>query len=316
MAAAAIGVDLGGTALRAAIVAADGAVLAHAEEATRAADGPAAIVGQIAALVGRVRAARPDVPVAGLGVGSPGPLDAAAGVVHHAPTLAGWRDVPLRDLLAARPGLEVRLENDANVATLAEWRFGAGRGLADVVYVTVSTGIGGGVVADGRLLSGRRGLAAEVGHMAITDRPVPCGCGGTGCWEALASGPSLARLAAAAAAAEPASSLARLLTERPLTARDVATAATAGDALARRLMRDEARWLGIGFANLLHLYSPAVIVVGGGLASAWETMRPEIERTVRTRAMPAYRDVPVAPSALGPRAGVVGAASLLLAGRR
>ena len=129
----------------------------------------------------RVRAARPDVPVAGLGVGSPGPLDAAAGVVHHAPTLAGWRDVPLRDLLAARLGLEVCLENDANVATLAEWRFGAGRGLADVVYVTVSTGIGGGVVADGRLLSGRRGLAAEVGHMAITDRPVPCGCGGTGC---------------------------------------------------------------------------------------------------------------------------------------
>jgi glucokinase len=282
---AAIGIDLGGTELRAAIVSADGRVLAHARTETAAMAGPDAVIGQMAALVGQIAAAH---RIVGVGIGSPGPLDAAAGMVVHAPTLRGWNDVPLARLAAARLGLPVRIDNDANVAALAEWRFGAGRGLRHIVYVTVSTGIGGGV-------------AGEIGHMAITEAPIACACGGLGCWEALASGTALGQRA----------------TEMGgfgrVTARDVARLAAAGDATAAGLLAEEARYLGIGFVNLLHLYAPEMIVVGGGVSDCLPAMRAEIERVIHRRAMPAYRDVPVVAAALGRQAGVIGAALLMLA---
>jgi glucokinase len=303
--AVAIGIDLGGTELRAAVVSADGQVLAHARTATAATEGPAAIIEQMADLVGRIA---PGHAVRGVGIGSPGPLDAAAGIVVHAPMLRGWDHVPLAELAAARLGLPVRIDNDANVAALAEWHFGAGAGLRHIVYVTVSTGIGGGVILDGKLMHGRLTLAAEIGHMVITEAPVPCACGGLGCWEALASGSALGLRATAAAAAAPLSELGRL--GRP-TARDVARLAEAGDAVAQRLLSEEARYLGIGFVNLLHLYAPEMIVVGGGVSDCLPAMRAEIEAVIRRRAMPAYRDVPVTAAALGQRAGVIGASLLV-----
>jgi glucokinase len=305
----AIGIDLGGTELRAAVIAADGRVLAHERTATAAEEGPAAIVEQMADLVSRIAQGR---PLSGVGIGSPGPLDAAAGIVVHAPTLRGWQDVPLAALASARLGLPVRIDNDANVAALAEWRFGAGRGLRHIVYVTVSTGIGGGVILDGKLMHGRGSLAGEIGHMAITEVPIPCPCGGLGCWEALASGSALGRRATEAARAAPHSALGIVLAEHPVTGRDVARLAEAGDAMAATLLAEEGRYLGVGFTNLLHLYAPEMIVVGGGVADCLPAMRGEIERVIRRRAMPAYRDVPVMAAALGRQAGVIGAALLAL----
>jgi glucokinase len=278
----AIGIDLGGTELRAAIVSADGAVLAHARTETAALDGPAAVIDQMVDLIARIS---PGHDIQGVGIGSPGPLDAAAGVVVHAPTLSGWDDVPLAEIATARFGLPVKIDNDANVAALAEWRFGAGRGLRHMVYVTVSTGIGGGVIVDGKLMHGRGSLAAEIGHMVITEAPIPCNCGGFGCWEALASGTALGQRA---------------------------RRAEAGNATAIRLLAEEARYLGIGFANLLHLYAPEMIVVGGGVSECLPAMRAEIEAVIRRQAMPPYRDVPVVAAALGHRAGVIGAALLVL----
>jgi glucokinase len=242
----AIGIDLGGTELRAAIVSADGAVLAHARTETAALDGPAAVIDQMVDLIARIS---PGHDIQGVGIGSPGPLDAAAGVVVHAPTLSGWDDVPLAEIATARFGLPVKIDNDANVAALAEWRFGAGRGLRHMVYVTVSTGIGGGVIVDGKLMHGRGSLAAEIGHMVITEAPIPCNCGGFGCWEALASGTALGQRATATGG------------WGPVTARDVARRAEAGNATAIRLLAEEARYLGIGFANLLHLYAPELSVI-------------------------------------------------------
>jgi glucokinase len=293
----AIGIDLGGTELRAAVVSADGAVLAHARTATAALDGPAAVIAQMADLVGQIA---PGHDLRGVGIGSPGPLDAAAGVVVHAPTLSGWDDVPLARLVEARLGLPVRIDNDANVAALAEWRFGAGRGLRHMVYVTVSTGIGGGVIVDGKLMHGRGSLAAEIGHMVITEAPIRCSCGGFGCWEALASGRALGQRAT------------ELGGWGPVSARDVARLAEAGDATAARLLAEEARWLGIGFANLLHLYAPEMIVVGGGVSECLPVMRPTIETVIRRQVMPVHRDVPVVAAALGRRTGVIGAALLVL----
>jgi len=296
-----VGIDLGGTELRAAAMDESAQVLRHARLPTAADAGPAAIVEQMARLVDEVSSGL--VPV-GIGIGSPGPLDAASGTVIHAPMLRGWRDVPLARLVTERTGLPTFLENDANAAALAEWRLGAARGLRHVVYVTVSTGIGGGIIVDGRLLHGHRSLAGEIGHMIVTEDPVPCACGGFGCWETLASGSALGRRAEAAG----------LQTDGPMTARLVAERAAAGDETAQRLMAEEARYLGIGFANLLHLYAPEMIVVGGGVSAALPMMTEEITRTVAARAMPAYRNVPIRAAALGTQAGVIGAA-LLVCGR-
>ena len=300
----ALGVDLGGTALRTAFVAEDGTVLAARDTATDAGGGPAAVIGQIIALVQALRADRPELSPEGLGIGAPGPLDPKAGIALAPPTLAGWRDVPLGALLAERLGLAVAVENDANAAALGEWRFGAGRGTASMVFVTVSTGIGGGVIAEGRLLHGHRGLAAEIGHMRISETSEEaCFCGQHGCWEALASATALGRRAA------------RAWGDASMTSRDLVAAARSGETRAFALLGEEADYLATGFVNLLHLFSPERIVMGGGLGAALDLMQANITAALRSRAMPAYREVPVVAAGLGARAGLVGAASLILAGR-
>jgi glucokinase len=253
------------------------------------------------------------VAVVGLGICAPGPLDPLAGVAIAPPTLEGWKDVPLAAILEHQLGLPVRLENDANAAALGEWRFGAGRGTANMVFVTVSTGIGGGVIADGHLLHGRRGLAGEIGHMTIAaESPLSLFGGAPGAWEALASGTALGREATLRAQSGPdGAALRERAGTGPVSARHVAEAAREGDALALRLLDDEARLLGIGFVNLLHLYAPEVLVIGGGLSAVLDLIRPTIERTISERALIAYRDVPVVAAALGRQAGLVGAASLV-----
>lgn len=293
--AVAIGIDLGGTELRAAAMDEAGAVLRHAQVPTAARAGPAAVIAQMERLVEEVGAGLTPI---GIGIGSPGPLDAEAGIVLHAPMLTGWWDVPLAQMVAERTGLPTMIENDANAAALAEWRFGAGQGARHLVYVTVSTGIGGGIIIDGRLLHGYRGMAGEIGHMAITEAPIPCACGGLGCFEALASGSALGRRAREAG----------LRGDAPVSAREVALLADEGQPLARALMRDEARYLGLGFTNLLHLYAPEVIVVGGGLSACLPAMAADIEAVIAARAMPAFRTVPLRAAGLGARAGVIGAA--------
>jgi glucokinase len=274
--------------------------------------GSAAVIGQIIALAGDLIAQSPQAEIAGIGVGAPGPLDPKAGIVIAPPTLAGWHDVPLIDILGQHFGLPVRLENDANAAALGEWRFGAGRGSGSLVFVTVSTGIGGGVVADGHIYHGRRGLAAEIGHMTITGEGDRCFCGAIGCFEAVASGTALGRRATRQTAPGDGSLLRRLSADGDVSARHVVDAARAGDAAAIDLLEAEARWLGIGFTNLLHLYSPDLIVMGGGLSNGFDLLAPSIRTVVQQRAMPAYRDVPIVRAELGDRAGLIGAASLIL----
>ena len=308
----ALAFDLGGTELRGALVERGGEVVARVWEPTLAGAGSEAVIGQIIALAGRLLEAHPQARVVGIGMCAPGPLDPKAGIVIGPPTLAGWHNVPLIDILSRQFGLPVRLENDANAAALGEWRFGAGRGADSMVFVTVSTGIGGGVIGDGRIYHGRRGLAAEIGHMTITGEGERCFCGNVGCFEAVASGTALGRRATRLTRAGDGSQLRRLSTNGDVSARHVVEAARAGDATARELVEAEAKWLGIGFTNLLHLYSPEVIVMGGGLANGFDLLAPGIRATVEERAMRAYRDVPIVPAELGDRAGLVGAASLIL----
>ncbi|QWW70766.1 ROK family protein [Rhizobium sp. WYJ-E13] len=307
----ALAFDLGGTELRAALVGDGGKLLAFASVPTLARDGPNAVIEQIAMLAEKICSDVPDAKPLGIGIGAPGPLDPVAGILTAPPTLSGWREVPLARLLEDRLNLPVRLENDANAAALGEWRFGAGRGAASLVFVTVSTGIGGGVISDGRIVHGRRGLAGEIGHMTITSESERCLCGAVGCFEAVASGTALGRRATALTRTGDGSALRMLSHDGEVTGRHVVEAARAGDETALALMDQEARWLGIGFTNLLHLYSPDMIVMGGGISHGYDLLRRAIETTIHERVMPAYRDVPVVPAQLGSHAGLIGAASLI-----
>jgi glucokinase len=308
----AIGIDLGGTQVRAALVDAEGSVHARATASTDVAGGPRAVLGQIERLFTEVTRGVGGAALAGVGVSAPGPLDSAAGVVLGIPTLPGWVDIPIAAWLHEKLQLPIRLQNDGVAAATGEWRFGAGRGLRDFVYITVSTGIGGGVVADGQVLKGHRQLAAHVGHMITAPQGEVCRCGNRGCWEAQAAGPALGDAARKLAACNPGSSLAQL--GDAIDARQVFAAARTGDELALQLVAREAELLGIGIVNLVHLYSPAMIVIGGGVSHGFDLLLPGIEREVRARALPPFRDVPVARAVLEPNSGLIGAASLMLFG--
>ncbi|MCD1619071.1 ROK family protein [Salipiger marinus] len=294
--------DLGGTRMRAALVAGDGSVLAMAEGATPAREGVGAVLDGLCTLAAACLAQGPAPRAAGLC--APGPLDAARGVMLAPPTLQGWRNVPASALLGDRLGLPVLLENDANAAALGEQLFGAGQGARSLVFITVSTGIGGGVIVDGHILRGRGGLAGEIGHMKIAEHSPECACGARGCFEALASGSALGRRAAEQRRGAPDSAA-------PPTGRDVIEAARGGDRLALRLVAGHARWLGRGFANLLHLYAPDVLVMGGGLANGFDLLAPRIRAEIAQSAMPDYRDTPLLRAALGDAAGLVGMAHIV-----
>ncbi len=184
----ALAVDVGGTRVRAAVVTRQGRVLARLEAPTRAADSPEAVVAQVADLARRL----PAEGIAVAGVCAPGPLDVDRGMALATPTIAGFRDFPLRAALADCLPWPVHLEHDGHAAAWGEWRFGAGRGTQDMVYVTLSTGIGAGVVTGGRLQRGHRGMAGHAGHMTVAPGGPVCDCGNRGCWEAIASGPAFA----------------------------------------------------------------------------------------------------------------------------
>ncbi len=307
-----IGVDLGGTQVRAIRCDAQGNVLTHARTDTAATEGPSVVVRQIKRLIDEVIGDTPRELLLGVGVGTPGPVDGRTGVIYEAPNLAGWIDVPLKTLLRDATGLPVTVGNDANVAALGEWRFGSGGGVDDFVYVTVSTGIGGGVIIDRGLLLGRKGIAGEVGHMVVQVDGPRCGCGNLGCWEALASGTALARRATEALLAGEPSMLRDVDAQSSLTAVHVALAAAAHDPLALRLMEREGELIGIGLVNLLHLFSPEVIALGGGVMKSADLLFPPMRRMIAKYAMAPYQDARIELATLGDRTGVLGAAALVL----
>lgn len=302
-----VGVDLGGTQLRAILADTEGAIHAEKRIPTDADDGPDAVIDRIVACVGEVRGALPaGATLRGLGVGAPGPTDATAGVVFMMPNLPGWHNVPLRAILEERTGLHVELGNDANVAALGEWRFGGGVGKRNVVYITISTGIGGGVIEENRLVLGYKGAGAELGHMVIDAERLLT-------WEDLASGTALGRAAAEAMRDDNDSALHALATPATVTAAEVARAASQGDALARRLMRREGELIGVGLVNTLHLFSPEVILLGGSVVTANPWLLDIAREIVQRRAIAqVYRDVPIEVARLGPQVGVLGAVALLV----
>jgi glucokinase len=311
-----IGVDLGGTNIVVGAMSEDGdrQIGMHSQPTQpdrgvdTVVDTMAEMVEATIAAVGReADATREDI--LGVGIGAPGPLDRARGVVVVAPNL-GWRDYPLRDAISSRVGLPATLDNDANCATLGEWWQGAARGARHVVGLTIGTGIGGGIIMDGRLHHGASDVAGEIGHTTIDMTGRHCRCGNYGCLEAYASGPAIAQRAREALERDEVSSLHRMVEgdlDR-LTAATVYEAAKMGDAVARELVRDTATFLGAGIANLLNVFNPDVVVIAGGVTQAGEPLFDPLRAEVRRRAFrPAVDACRIVPGELPGTAGVVGA---------
>ena len=309
-----VGVDLGGTNIAVGTVAEDGsALLGHVVRDTPVAAGPDAVVGEIVRLiqesVAAARKAAPGIDVAGVGVGAPGPLHRAQGIVRLAPNL-GWVDMPLRDRVAAGSGFPTTLDNDANCATLGEWWLGAAKGARIVVGITIGTGVGGGVVIDGELFHGASDVAGEIGHTSIDSTGRRCKCGNYGCLEAYASGPAIvARAIEEVESGEP-STLRDLVKGnlKAITAPLVYQAAHDGDPLARQVVRETARFLGTGIANIVNILNPDVVVVSGGVTLAGDQLFDPIRREVIRRAFkPAVEVCRIVPGTLTGTAGIYGA---------
>src|SRR6476659_4528315 len=251
---------------------------------------------------------------AGVGIGAPGPLDRERGIVIVAPNL-GWKDFPLRDRIAHAVGLPATLDNDANCATLGEWWIGAARGGRAVVGMTIGTGIGGGLVVDGRLWHGASDVAGEIGHTTIDMHGRRCKCGNYGCLEAYASGPNIALRAVEEIAAGAVSRLPSLVGGdlSKVTAQTVYQAAQDGDDLALEVVNDTARFLGVGIGNLLNVFNPEAVVVCGGVTLAGDHLFVPLRREVARRAFkPAVTACRIVPGELAGTAGVYGAAKAFL----
>lgn len=305
-----IAMDMGGTRLRFALFHEGYQIAARHVEATRPEEGPQAVLDRIVARMQELGEQAGRNEVRAVGVAAPGPLDPFRGVILQAPNLPGWRDVPLAEHLCQALGCPVFVGNDANLAALAEQRRGAGQGRTDLAYITVSTGIGGGVISGGCLVQGHRGLAGEVGHMTLEPDGPRCNCGNRGCLEALASGTAIGRQARELVRAGARTLIADLAEgdlER-ITAKLVHQAADRGDVVAVDLFRQAGRYLGIGIVNLMYLFNPSMIIVGGSVAKAGHLLFVPMQATIRDRIYEAYwQDCPVVPAALGDDVGLIGA---------
>ncbi|MDR1613071.1 MAG: ROK family protein [Planctomycetota bacterium] len=303
-----VGVDLGGTNLRAAVV--DGAhkALAKYECATRAAEGSGAVIARLEAgiseavrmagiVIGEVRA---------VGMGIPGPLNQKSGIVYSAPNMPGWENVPLAAIVSERLGVKSYLENDANCAGWGEYANGAGKGARHMMLVTLGTGIGGAIIIDGRLHTGRDGSAGELGHVCIVDGGRPCGCGARGCVEAYASAPAVAARFKELLDQGWRSPLAAK--RDYLTSEDVFAAAGNGDPVALHIVEETGHYLGVLASDVAELLNPERCVVAGGMIRAGALLFDAIRATCRNRNRHPGRTMEILPAQLGGNAGLVGAA--------
>jgi len=311
----AVGVDLGGTKIHTVVATPEGEVLGEDRRPTDAAEGPDAVLGRLIASIRRALASAgpPSGEIAGAGISSPGPCDPRRGVVTNAPNLPGWHEIPIARIVSEQLGVPALLENDANAACYGEFRFGAGRGHQHIVYVTLGTGIGGGIIIDGKIYEGASGAAGEVGHIIIDQDGPPCNCGGRGCLEALASGPAIARAAQAAVEAGRSPALAQLAAGASLTPELVLQAAEAGDATAREVIERAGYQLGLGLVGLLNVFDPQALILGGGLLGLGDLYLEPALRLARERPFAQIvADVTIVTATLGERAGALGAAALVM----
>jgi glucokinase len=308
-----IAIDIGGTQFRVALVSSEGAVLERNSGLIGADQSPDRALARIREAAADMLARAGRERVRGLGVAIAGLVTPGTGVLLTSPNLPTWYDTPLKEIWERELGLPAWVGNDANLAALGERRFGAGRGSDDLIYITCSTGVGGGVITGGRLVTGSRGFAGEIGHMTIDIHGPRCRCGNVGCLEVMASGLAIARMAQERLAAGESSSLLELANGAvgEISATLVAEAAGSGDLLASEVMNAAATNLGVGVVNLVHIFNPEIVIIGGGVSKAGDMIFDPVRRLVAERSMPDI-SVVIVPAALGDDSGLLGAAALVM----
>jgi glucokinase-like ROK family protein len=309
--------DIGATSIAVAQTDLSGRIVAHYTEPADVADGPEVILGRVEALFAQLRETshRGAAPVWGVGLAVPGPVEFATGRPIAPPIMPGWDGYPIRERFAAGFGAPVWVDNDVNVLALGEWRAGIAQGHDNVVVIKIGTGIGAGIISDGRLHRGAQGSAGDVGHIQVVDdRSVVCRCGNVGCLEALAGGYALGIQGEAAALAGRSRRLAAALDERgAISAEDVARAAAFGDPVALELLTEAGRLVGQMLASVVNFFNPSLIVIGGGVAQSGDQLLAAIRHTVYERSLPlATRSLVIQRSSIGMLGGVVGASALVV----
>lgn len=305
--------DLGGTQLRVALVDRDGNVAHRNAIPTLAQQGRDDVMERFVAALQQMASTVERASLVGIGVSQAGPTNSETGMMYNPPNLPGWDGFSPKPILEERLSLASSHANDATLGAMAEYAYGAGRGTKHMIYMTVSTGIGGGIMIDGRLYTGARGFAGELGHITIDRNGPSCLCGSVGCLEMLASGTAVARIAQERLAAGEQSILlesANGVIEQ-VDAPKVAEAARSGDALAQSIMQDAGTNLGIGIVSLLNALDPEVIVIGGGMSQSLDLLMPWVSLMIEQRAIVSYQgQIPVVKSELGDDVSLLGAAAL------
>lgn len=309
-----VAVDLGATSIDVALTTLGGEILARRGEPADIKDGPKPILRRVNEVLGELvegQMAEPD-DVVGIGVGVPGPVEQAAGVLRSPPIMPGWDRFPIRNAFAGEYAAPVFVDNDVNVMALGEHWGGVGRGVDNLLFVKVGTGIGGGIIADGQLYRGTQGCAGDIGHISVDPNGPVCTCGNLGCLEAMAAAPAIVLEAERRAREGLSPALAAILEERgELTAEDVGKAAGVGDYEALSVIRRSGRLIGRVLATLVSVLNPSLIVIGGGVSQIGHSFLAEIRSAVYQRSLPlATRNLPIVLSELENDAGVVGASVL------
>jgi glucokinase len=308
-----LAIDLGGTKIMAAIVSHQGQVVAKEYHPTLAKEGPPSVINRLFSAIDHLLEVR-NIGLSqlhGISIAAAGAIDLDQGVVTSSPNLPGWCDIPLRDTLNRKYKVNTFLINDASAGAVGEHEFGAGRGINNLIYLTVGTGIGGGIIINGRLYLGPSGSAGEIGHMTIDVNGPRCSCGNIGCLETLASGTAIAREAIRRISLGERSILTEMVEAKieNITAELVRMAAQGGDSLALEVISQAATYLGVGMVNLVNIFNPEMIIVGGGVMQMGDLLLEPARQVVKERAFPlAARAVRIVPSQLGDNAAVLGAA--------
>ena len=308
-----LAIDLGGTKIIAAITSTEGQIMAREYCLTLANKGPQSVINRILSTVDRLLGLRNigSSQLDSISVAAAGAIDSEKGLVTSSPNLPGWHDIPLRDIMKEKYGIDTFLINDASAAALGEHHFGAGKGVNNLIYLTVSTGIGGGIIINGKLYSGSSSSAGEIGHMTIDVNGPRCNCGNIGCWEMLASGTAVAKEAIRRISQGEKSSLTKIMEGKieSITAEKVSMAAQSGDSLAMEVISKVATYLGVGMVNLVNIFNPEMIIVGGGMSKMGDLLLEPARQVVRERSFQlSARAVRIVPAQLGEDAGVLGVA--------
>ncbi len=316
-----LAIDIGGTKIITAIISSSGQVIAKEYSPTLAEGGPQAVITRLFNAIDHLLSLNNMEPaqLSGISIASAGGIDTINGIISISPNLPGWRDIPLRDIVQEKYRVKTFLVNDASAAALGEYHFGAGRGTDNFILVTLGTGIGGGIIIGGKLYTGASGSGGEIGHMTIDANGARCNCGNIGCWEILASGTAVAREAKKRIGNGEKSSIIETVKGRleDITAEKVESAARDGDPLSLDVIAKTATYLGVGMVNLVNIFNPEMIVVGGGMAKMGNLLLDPARQLVKERAFPiSAQKVRIVTAQLGNEAGIYGAAMFALSQKR